>query len=109
MGCTPSLSVEVQGHTDAVGGDASNQKLSEARAAAVREWLTAHGIAATRITAHGYGKTHPVASNENDEGRARNRRVDVVILSSAAAGLEPMTSFEAAPVASQTASKGVSH
>lgn len=73
----PSLSVEVQGHTDAVGGDASNQKLSEARAAAVREWLTAHGIAATRITSHGYGKTHPVASNDNDEGRARNRRVEI--------------------------------
>ncbi len=73
----PSLSVEVQGHTDAVGGDASNQKLSEARAAAVREWLTAHGIAAVRITSHGYGKTHPVASNDNDEGRAKNRRVEI--------------------------------
>lgn len=73
----PSLSIEVQGHTDAVGGDASNQKLSEARAASVREWLTAHGIAATRITSHGYGKTHPVASNDNDEGRARNRRVEI--------------------------------
>ena len=73
----PSLSVEVQGHTDAVGGDASNQKLSEARAASVREWLTAHGVAAARITSHGYGKTHPVASNDNDEGRARNRRVEI--------------------------------
>lgn len=72
-----SLSIEVQGHTDAVGGDASNQKLSEARASAVRDWLTAHGVAAARVTAHGYGKTHPVASNDNDEGRARNRRVEI--------------------------------
>lgn len=73
----PSLSVEVQGHTDAVGGDASNQKLSEARAASVRSWLTAHGIAATRVASKGYGKTHPVASNDNDEGRAKNRRVEI--------------------------------
>ncbi|HEX3583745.1 MAG TPA: OmpA family protein [Thermoanaerobaculia bacterium] len=68
----PSLSIEVQGHTHAFGGDASNQKLSEARAASVREWLTAHGTAATHITSYGYGKTHPVASNDNDEGRARS-------------------------------------
>jgi hypothetical protein len=73
----PSLGVEVQGHTDNVGGDASNQKLSEARAASVQAWLTQHGIAASRLTAHGYGKTHPVASNDDDEGRAKNRRVEI--------------------------------
>lgn len=73
----PSLSIEVQGHTDAIGNDAANQKLSEARAGAVRQWLTAHGVTATRLSAKGYGKTHPVASNDNDEGRARNRRVEI--------------------------------
>jgi outer membrane protein OmpA-like peptidoglycan-associated protein len=72
----PSLSVEVQGHTDNVGGEASNQRLSEARAAAVQAWLTQHGIGASRLTAHGYGKTHPVASDD-DEGRAKNRRVEI--------------------------------
>jgi len=77
MKSVPSLNIEVQGHTDAVGNDAANQKLSEARAGAVREWLTAHGVAPTRVAAKGYGKTHPVASNDNDEGRARNRRVEI--------------------------------
>jgi len=77
MKSAPSLSIEVQGHTDAIGNDAANTKLSEARAAAVREWLTAHGIAPARVAAKGYGKTRPVASNDNDEGRARNRRVEI--------------------------------
>jgi OOP family OmpA-OmpF porin len=77
----PSLNIEVQGHTDAVGNDAANQKLSEARAGAVREWLTAHGVAPARVSAKGYGKTHPVASNDNDEGRARNRRVEIAKVS----------------------------
>lgn len=77
MKSAPTLTIEVQGHTDAVGNDAANQKLSEARAAAVRDWMTAHGVAAARVTAKGFGKTHPVASNDNDEGRARNRRVEI--------------------------------
>src|SRR5258706_14098963 len=74
----PSLSVEVQGHTDNVGGDASNQRLSEARAVAVQAWLTQHGIGASRLTAHGYGKSHPVAStDEDDEGRPKKRPVEI--------------------------------
>jgi outer membrane protein OmpA-like peptidoglycan-associated protein len=71
------LKVEVQGHTDNVGGDAYNQKLSEARATSVMAWLTAHGIAPARLSAKGYGETRPVASNDNDEGRAKNRRVEI--------------------------------
>jgi outer membrane protein OmpA-like peptidoglycan-associated protein len=79
MAKTPALRLEVQGHTDNVGSDAYNQTLSEARAAAVAAWLTQHGIAADRLTSKGYGKTRPVADNATDEGRAKNRRVEVAI------------------------------
>jgi len=72
-----TLKVEVQGHTDNVGGDAPNQTLSEARARAVADWLTKHGVAAARLSARGYGKTKPVADNNTDEGRAKNRRVEI--------------------------------
>lgn len=73
----PTLKVEVQGHTDNVGAVAYNQTLSEARARAVMDWLTEHGIPAARLTAKGYGKTEPVADNGSDEGRAKNRRVEI--------------------------------
>ena len=72
-----SLKLEVQGHTDNVGSDSYNQQLSEARAKSVMTWLTAHGIAANRLSFKGYGKTKPVASNDSDEGRAKNRRVEI--------------------------------
>jgi outer membrane protein OmpA-like peptidoglycan-associated protein len=72
-----ALKLEVQGHTDNVGNDAYNQTLSEARAKAVVTWLTRHGVAADRLTAKGYGKTKPVADNGSDEGRAKNRRVEI--------------------------------
>jgi OOP family OmpA-OmpF porin len=72
-----ALKLEVQGHTDNVGNDAYNQTLSEARAKAVVTWLTQHGVAAARLTAKGYGKTKPVADNGSDEGRAKNRRVEI--------------------------------
>lgn len=73
----PALKVEVQGHTDNVGGDAYNQTLSEARARAVMDWLVKRGTPAGRLTAKGYGKTQPVADNNSDEGRAKNRRVEI--------------------------------
>jgi outer membrane protein OmpA-like peptidoglycan-associated protein len=73
----PELKLEVQGHTDNVGGDDYNQKLSESRANAVLEWVRAKGIAADRLTAHGYGMKAPVADNGSDEGRAKNRRVEI--------------------------------
>jgi outer membrane protein OmpA-like peptidoglycan-associated protein len=72
-----TLKLEVQGHTDNVGSDAYNQTLSEARARAVVDWLTKHGTAPGRLTAKGYGKTRPVADNNSDEGRAKNRRVEI--------------------------------
>jgi OOP family OmpA-OmpF porin len=72
-----SLKIEVQGHTDNVGGDAYNQALSEARARAVVDWLGKDNVASARLSARGYGKTRPVADNSNDEGRAKNRRVEI--------------------------------
>src|SRR5579864_8376128 len=77
MKANPSLTIEVQGHTDNVGGDDYNQKLSEARANSVMAWLTQHGVAAARMTAKGYGRTKPVADNNTDEGRMKNRRVEI--------------------------------
>jgi outer membrane protein OmpA-like peptidoglycan-associated protein len=73
----PGLALEVQGHTDGVGGDDFNQKLSEARAKAVLSWLVAKGAKAGQLTARGYGKTRPLESNESPAGRARNRRVEL--------------------------------
>lgn len=69
--------IEVQGHTDNVGGDAYNQTLSEARARAIGTWLTQHGISGDRLTAKGFGKTRPIADNATDAGRAKNRRVEI--------------------------------
>jgi outer membrane protein OmpA-like peptidoglycan-associated protein len=77
----PALKLEVQGHTDNVGDDAYNQTLSEARAKSVMAWLTAHDAASARLSFKGFGKTMPVATNDNDEGRAKNRRVEVANLS----------------------------
>jgi len=68
---------EVGGHTDNVGGAAYNAKLSQARAESVKSWLVAHGIAASRLTAKGYGDTVPVVPNSSDANRARNRRVEL--------------------------------
>ena len=72
--------VEVAGHTDSVGTDAYNQGLSERRANAVKDYLTAQGIKASRLTARGYGESRPVASNDTDAGRAENRRVELIVL-----------------------------
>lgn len=75
---TPALSVEVGGHTDNVGDAAANMKLSAARAASVVKELTGRGIAAGRLLAKGYGQTQPIADNRLEEGRAKNRRVELV-------------------------------
>ena len=65
------------GHTDSVGSDAYNQKLSERRAAAVKEYLVSKGIPASKITTIGKGESQPVATNKTAEGRQKNRRVDI--------------------------------
>jgi outer membrane protein OmpA-like peptidoglycan-associated protein len=77
MTADQTLKLEVQGHTDNVGDDAYNQKLSEARAKEVVLWLTQHGVATDRLVGKGYGKSKPIADNGNDEGRAKNRRVEI--------------------------------
>ena len=71
--------ITITGHTDSVGTDAANQKLSLRRANAVKQYLASHGIDATKIKTAGRGKMSPVADNKTAQGRARNRRVEVVI------------------------------
>ena len=78
MNENPELKFEVQGHTDATGNAASNQKLSEQRAQAIVAKLVEMGIAANRLTAVGKGQTSPIADNSSNEGRAKNRRVEFV-------------------------------
>jgi OOP family OmpA-OmpF porin len=69
--------IEVQGHTDNIGRDDYNQRLSEARAATVGAWFVDHGMARGRLVSRGYGSSRPVADNATPEGRARNRRVEI--------------------------------
>ncbi|MFW5644794.1 MAG: OmpA family protein [Bacteroidota bacterium] len=71
------LVVEIAGHTDDVGNEESNLKLSEARAATVRNYLVSRGISPERIIAKGYGESQPIAPNSSAEGRQRNRRTEV--------------------------------
>jgi outer membrane protein OmpA-like peptidoglycan-associated protein len=74
----PEASVEIQGHTDSVGTVAYNQALSERRANSVKEYLASQGIAESRITTRGFGKSQPTAENRTAEGRAENRRVVII-------------------------------
>lgn len=77
----PSITIEIAGHTDNVSSEITNQKLSERRAAAVRDFLISKGINPTRITAVGYGELKPIAPNDKEEnGRALNRRVEFKII-----------------------------
>jgi len=75
----PGLRLDVEGHTDNVGGDDYNQQLSEQRGSAVRDYLTQQGMPANSVSTKGFGKTQPVASNETASGRQQNRRVELVI------------------------------
>jgi len=73
----PAYAAEVGGHTDNVGTESYNMKLSGARAESVRTWLVAHGVAATRLGTHGYGDTKPLVPNTTDANRFKNRRVEL--------------------------------
>jgi outer membrane protein OmpA-like peptidoglycan-associated protein len=90
-------SVEVQGHTDNKGGDTYNKKLSDRRAASVVKWLVSHGIDRKRLTSAGFGKDRPIDTNDTDEGRANNRRVEFHILEPTGAAAAPEGNKPAAP------------
>jgi outer membrane protein OmpA-like peptidoglycan-associated protein len=75
----PGLNIAVGGYTDNVGGDQMNQRLSENRAGAVRDYLVAQGVATNMVGATGFGNSSPVASNDNASGRQANRRVELVV------------------------------
>ncbi len=72
----PALKLKVDGHTDSVGEDQKNQQLSQRRADSVESYLVSKGVDAARVTATGYGETHPIASNDTPAGREQNRRVE---------------------------------
>ncbi|MOA46899.1 Outer membrane porin F precursor [compost metagenome] len=73
------VSIKVVGHTDSVGSDAYNQALSERRASSVAEYLLSQGVAPNKVTSEGRGESQPIADNETEEGRAKNRRVELHI------------------------------
>lgn len=76
----PSVEIEISGHTDSKGSDDYNLNLSQGRSQAVVDYIISQGIESSRLTAHGYGETKPIDSNETDAGRANNRRVEFTIL-----------------------------
>jgi outer membrane protein OmpA-like peptidoglycan-associated protein len=76
----PSTMIDVLGHTDSVGGDEYNQRLSEQRAQAVASYLMARGVSQARIAIRGYGETMPIADNGSEAGRAANRRVELKVV-----------------------------
>lgn len=83
----PNLKLQVEGYTDNIGSDEYNQKLSEQRADAVRDFLASQSVPDTNISAEGYGKSNPIADNSTNSGRAQNRRVQMVV-SGAAIGIQ---------------------
>jgi outer membrane protein OmpA-like peptidoglycan-associated protein len=75
----PGLKLAVEGYTDSIGSDEVNQTLSEKRASTVRDYLVQQGVDHNSVTAEGFGKSNPVASNDTNEGRQQNRRVEIII------------------------------
>jgi len=82
---SPEISVVIEGHTDSIGSETYNQRLSERRAEAVRQYLVERGVAASRLETRGYGESQPIAPNttpegkDNPEGRALNRRAELKV------------------------------
>jgi OOP family OmpA-OmpF porin len=82
----PEMKIVIEGHTDSVGTEEYNLGLSQRRAKAVFEFLISQGVAEERMSWEGYGESRPVADNDTEEGRQRNRRVDLVIQDAAEQG-----------------------
>jgi OOP family OmpA-OmpF porin len=80
MKCYPTMQVQLEGHTDSTGDPTANKQLSVDRANAIRDQLVQAGVDTTRIATTGYGAEKPLASNDSDEGRARNRRTELVVV-----------------------------
>jgi outer membrane protein OmpA-like peptidoglycan-associated protein len=106
----PNLQLQVEGYTDNVGSDGFNEKLSEQRADAVRDYLTSQGVQQTNISAAGYGKGDPVADNSTAQGRSENRRVQMVV-SGNSIGVQESTpgSAQSQQPAGQSGATGVSN
>ena len=81
MELNPGLKVQIEGHTDSIGSKEYNQKLSDRRAQAVKEYMVNKGVSASRMTTKGMGESDPIADNHTEEGRAYNRRVEYEIIS----------------------------
>jgi outer membrane protein OmpA-like peptidoglycan-associated protein len=75
----PDLKLEIEGHTDSIGSDEYNQRLSEKRAASVRDYLVTSGVSINNVVATGLGKSDPVADNKTSAGRKLNRRVEMIV------------------------------
>jgi len=75
----PTLRLEVEGHTDSVGTDELNMRLSENRASSVRDFLVKQGIVGSSIASRGFGESQPVSTNDTSAGRQQNRRVELVV------------------------------
>jgi outer membrane protein OmpA-like peptidoglycan-associated protein len=98
----PDLKVKVEGYTDNIGSDEYNQKLSEQRADGVRDYLVSQSVSDSNVTANGFGKSDPIADNSTNQGRAQNRRVELVV-SGGAIGIDPNAPNAAAPGATSEA------
>ena len=81
MNENPTIKIQINGYTDNIGKEADNKLLSEVRAKSVVSYLNTQGIPLTRLLFKGFGATNPISSNDSEEGRALNRRTEVVIIS----------------------------
>jgi outer membrane protein OmpA-like peptidoglycan-associated protein len=76
----PKVEIEISGHTDSKGSDDYNLNLSQGRSQSVVDYIVSQGIDSSRLTAHGYGEGKPIDTNDTDEGRANNRRVEFTVV-----------------------------
>jgi len=104
LSATPSVAIEIAGHTDADGDEAANQALSTQRAQAVLDALVQRGVAPERLSAAGYGETTPIASNETQEGKDRNRRIELNVLTGPVPTTTTTTTTPATPFGPSTTS-----